>query len=243
VWALDGKSIVFSSVAQVAPGLYLIRTDGAGEAHRLTETDNNFFPFPGSFSPDGNWLAYSQWSSVENRSKIWMAQVEGTLDLPRLGKAEAFLQTSSSEWLPTYSSDGHWLAYSAYESGNTEVYVRSFPESGGKTQISTGGGSHPVWSRSERKLFFLTPDWRIMVVDYSTTGDSFAAGKPHVWFQRGLAWLGGCYPYDPAPDGKRFAVVLNPAGAGEQGLKPTDSVTVLLNFFDELRRKVPTGNN
>jgi hypothetical protein len=35
-------------------------------------------------------------------------------------------------------------------------------------------------------------------------------------------------------------VVLNPGGT-EQG--PTDSVTVLLNFFDELRRKVPAGKN
>jgi serine/threonine-protein kinase len=241
VWAPDGRSIVFSSIAQAAPGIYSIRSDGAGEAHRLT--DNNSFPAPESFSPDGKWLAYSQFSTAGNLAKIWIAPVEGTFDLPRLGKAEVFLHTSFSEWSAVYSPDGHWLAYNSYESGNYEVYVQPFPGPGGKTQISTGGGSHPLWSHSERKLYFLTPDWRIMVVGYTVTGDSFAAGKPQVWSEKKLAWLGGCYPYDLAPDGKRFAVVLNPAGAGEQGLEPTDSVTVLLNFFDELARKVPAGRS
>jgi hypothetical protein len=82
-----------------------------------------------------------------------------------------------------------------------------------------------------------------MVVDYNATGDSLTAGKPRVWSQKSFAWLGGCYPYDLAPDGKRFAFVLNPYAAGEQSIKPTDSVMVLLNFFDELRRKVPAGRN
>ena len=71
----------------------------------------------------------------------------------------------------------------------------------------------------------------------------FTAAKPQLWSEKKLAYLGGCYPYDLAPDGKRFAVVLNPDTAGEQGRKPTDSVIVLLNFFDELRRRVPTGGN
>ena len=59
------------------------------------------------------------------------------------------------------------------------------------------------------------------------------------WCQRKLAYLGGCYRYDLAPDGKRFAVVMNPDTAGESGRKPTDHVVVLLNFFDELSRKIP----
>lgn len=133
------------------------------------------------------------------------------------------------------------MAYSSNESGSYELYVRPFPGPGGKSQISTGGGEYPIWSRDGHKLFFLTLDWRIMVVDYISRGDSFTAGKPQVWSQKSLAFLGGNYPYDLAPDGKRFAVVLNPAETPEQAQKPIDSVTVLLNFFDELRRKVPGG--
>jgi hypothetical protein len=56
-----------------------------------------------------------------------------------------------------------------------------------------------------------------------------------------FGWLGGNYPYDLAPDGKRFAAVLNAGAGAGQDQRPTDSVTVLLNFFDELRRRVPAG--
>jgi hypothetical protein len=48
----------------------------------------------------------------------------------------------------------------------------------------------------------------------------------------------GVCPYDLAPDGKRFAVVLYPDGSAQ---KPITSVAVLLNFFDELKRRVPVG--
>jgi serine/threonine-protein kinase len=241
VWTPDGKSIVFSSYLQPASGIYWVRADGAGEAQRLT--DGKTMQSPCSFSPDGKRLAYYQWSADFRISEIWTAPVEGDRDHPRLGKAEAFLRSSFYETLPAFSTDGRWLAYSSNESGNRELYVRPFPGPGGKSQISTGGGSHPIWSRDGRKLFFLTPDWRIMAVDYSAQGDSFAAGRPLLWSQKNLAFLGGNYPYDLAPDGKRFAVVMNPGAAVEQNLRSTDSVTVLLNFFDELRRKVPAGKN
>jgi hypothetical protein len=79
-----------------------------------------------------------------------------------------------------------------------------------------------------------------MVASYAAKGDSFAAGRPQVWARENLPSLGGNYPYDLAPDGKRFAVVLNP---GRAQVRSTDSVTVLLNFFDELRRKVPPGKD
>ncbi len=79
-----------------------------------------------------------------------------------------------------------------------------------------------------------------MATSYSAKGGSFAAGKPQVWAQENLPYLGGNYPYDLAPDGKRFAVVLNPGGTE---VRSTDSVTVLVNFFDELRRKVPPGKD
>jgi hypothetical protein len=135
------------------------------------------------------------------------------------------------------------MAYSSDESGIMELYVRAFPGPGAKNQISTGGGNRPIWSPHGRQLFFLTPDLRIMVADYSIHGNTFSAGRPQVWSQAKLAFVGGNYPYDVARDGKRFAVVMNPGVSAEQAQRPTDSVTVLLNFFDELHRKVPTGKN
>jgi eukaryotic-like serine/threonine-protein kinase len=240
VWTPDGKNIVFASWEQATPGIYWIRADGAGEAQRLTETDGGIvIQYPHSFSPDGKWLAFSQ-SGFGTQAETWIAPIKGDRDHPRLGKAEAFLHTSFSEWDPAFSPDGRWLAYESNESGSYEVYVRPFPGPGGKSQISTSGGLYPIWSRDGHKIFFVAPDRRIMVTSYSAKGDTFSAGKPQVWSQKNLIEAGGNYTYDLAPDGKRFAVVLNPGGTEERS---TDSVTVLLNFFDELRRKVPPGKN
>ena len=231
----------FDSNSQPASGLYWARADGAGEVQRLTDTKAAYWT-AGSVSPDGKRLAFCV-AATDFSSQIWTAPIEGDRDLPRLGKAELFSRNSASEEFPAFSPDGRWLAYSSTESGTEELYVQPFPGPGGKSQISTGGGLNPIWSRTEHKLFFLTPDWRIMAASYTSDGDAFNAGKPQVWSQRKLAYLGGCYPYDLAPDGKRFAVVLNPDFTGEPGRKPTDHVMVLPNFFDELRRKVPAAKH
>ena len=111
-------------------------------------------------------------------------------------------------------------------------------------QISTGGGFHPIWSRDGRELFCetLSPDNRIMVATYTAKADSFAADKPRLWSNTQISdpnlitWM-----LDLAPDGKRFAVILRPEATGEQ--KGSAHVTVLLNFFDELRRRVPAGSS
>jgi Tol biopolymer transport system component len=243
VWTPDGKGIVFVSTGQVAPGIYWIRADGSGEPQRLTENPRGENPRgPRSFSPDGKRLAYTQ-RNADGNFEIWTAPVEGDHDRTRLGNAEPFLRTSFSQTEPAFSADGHWLAYSSNESGAYELYVRPFPGPGGKSQISTFGGGHPIWSRNGRQLFFLSSDWRTMVTDYTARGDSFTAGKPQLWSQKNLVYEAGNYPYDLTPDGKRFAVVLNAETTAEKAQRPLDSVTVLPNFFDELRRKVPTGKN
>ena len=100
-----------------------------------------------------------------------------------------------------------------------------------KQPVSTGGGEFPIWSRNGRELFFLSPDWRIMVVSYTAGGDIFAPGKPRLWSYKRLL-RSPAQNYDLAPDGKRFAVVLATDGTAE----PITQLTVLLNFFDELRR-------
>ena len=113
----------------------------------------------------------------------------------------------------------------------------ALPRDGGKRQISIRGGRFPIWSPNGRELFFLGPDQRIRVTDYTASGNSFSPGAPRVWSEKRLADLGVDRAYDLAPDGKRFAVVLDPEEVDTS--KPITSVTVLVNFFDELRRRVP----
>ena len=98
----------------------------------------------------------------------------------------------------------------------------------------------PTWSRNGRELFFYTPlDRRIRVADYAVKGNSFVAGKPRAWSQKTLMIARVGSTFDLAPDGKRFAVALYADRTAEP--KPITHITVLQNFFDELRRRVPTG--
>ena len=194
-----------------------------------------------SFSPDGKRLAYEQ-RSADGHLEIWTAPVEGNDDRGasqvRLGEAKPFLRTAFDESYPAFSPDGPWLAYQSNETGTYEVYVRRFPGPGRKLPISTGGGRFPVWLRNSRELFFLGMDGYIRVVSYTAKDDSFTFGKPRMWSSKSLLVRFGVCPYDLARDGKRFAVVLYPDGSAQ---KPITSVAVLLNFFDELKRRVPVG--
>src|ERR1700676_5576985 len=82
-------------------------------------------------------------------------------------KAEPFLRTPFNEGAARFSPDGRWLAYISDESGRFEVYVQSYPGPGGKWQISTEGGTEPVWTRNGRELFYRSGD-KMMAVDVAT---------------------------------------------------------------------------
>src|SRR5262249_11782683 len=108
-----------------------------------------------------------------------------------------------------------------------------------KSRISTTSGMFPVWSRTGRELFFQSLEsGQIMVTSYKESGDSFVAAKPEVWSDKRVLASAIVPAYDVAPDGKSVAVLLYADGTAEQ--KPVTNVTFLLNFFDELRRRVPT---
>jgi hypothetical protein len=118
------------------------------------------------------------------------------------------------------------------------VFVQPYPGTGGRWQISNGSGRFPIWSQNGHELFFLGPDHRIRAVEYTVDGHSFSPGQSRVWSETRVADLGVNSAYDLAPDGKRFAAILNvDQGAESNGHA---SVTVLVNFPDELRQRLGT---
>jgi len=243
VWMPDGKHIVFESEGTGNFSLQWIRADGAGEAQRLLESKNAQTPY--SFSADGNRLAFSE-KNAETRTDLWTLPLDTTdPEHPKPGKPQLFLRTPFTQEAPAFSPDGRWVAYSSTESGRREVYVRPFPAGGPsgpvRVTISTGGGRTPIWSRDGRELFYEGPDGRIMATAYTAQGDSFVAGKPLPWSNKQLANIGPAgWDLDRAPDGKRFVATVSRAdSAGEP--KVSVQVTFLLNFFDEVRRRIPTG--
>ena len=232
VWAPDGKHIAFGSVGK-DHSLYWTRSDGAGDPQRLLQGPNILAPW--SFSPDGRRLAYFE--RIPRSGDVSTLPLDLTdPDRPKAGAPEPFHHTPADELCPSFSPDGRWIAYLSIESGRGEIYVRPFPaKPEGKWQVSSGGGL-AFWGKNGRELFYEGTDNRIMVVDYTIQGDSFVAAKPRLWSETQV-FNPGLLNMDLAPDGKRFAVLYSPepADAG----KGSVHVTMLLNYFDEVKRRIP----
>jgi hypothetical protein len=239
VWTPDGQRIVYDSSEKGTGGnLWWIRADGGGDAQRLAESKGAQVPW--SWSPDGKTLAFLQ-NNPGTGWDIMTMPVEGSEKTGwKPGEPKPFLSTPATEVHPAFSPDGRWIAYMSVESTTTEVYVRPFPGPGGKWQISTGGGLMPEWSRNGKELFYRTTDQKIMVVSYTTSGDSFHADKPRLWSPGQFTNRGTSLNYALHPDGKRFAVLKAP-NATEAA--PIKNASFIFNFFDELHRKVPAGKN
>jgi hypothetical protein len=159
VWSPDGRHIAF-----YGPGsIWWVRSDGAGKPQPLIQT--KYVLVPWSFTPDGKRLAYFE-QHPGTAFDIETATIESDGSGLRAGKSEIFLQTPADERDPAFSPDGRWLAYDSNESGKSEVYVRAFPDKGGKSRISNAGGKFPFWSGNGRELFFQGQDNRIMVAAY-----------------------------------------------------------------------------
>ena len=240
LWTPDGQRIVYASSEKgIPPNLWWIRADGGGDAQRLTESKNA--QIPNSWSPDGKILAFFE-SSPTTFYDAMIMPIEGSEKSGwKPGQPKPFVNTAFNEILPAFSPDGKWIAYQSNESGNYEIYVRPFPGPGGRWQVSAGGGGYPTWSRNGKELFYRAPDLKIMVANYTESGDSFRADKPRVWSTGLFANHGAATDFSLHPDGKRFAVFKVP---GSDTAPPAvTNVTFIFNFFDELRAKVPTEKN
>jgi eukaryotic-like serine/threonine-protein kinase len=240
VWTPDGQRITYASRDNSGRqfNIYWRRADGSGEAQRLTESkyDQN----PESWGPDGRVLAFTE-INPDTRADILTLSVEGDEKSGwKVGSPKPFLNSPFWEAMSSFSPDGRWLAYASNESGALEVYIRPFPGPGGKWQVSTNGGVFPKWSRNGKELFYSTRDNKIMVVRYTTPGNSFQADKPRLLSPGQFAYRGGTSNFDVHPDGKRFAVLKAP---GSENQPAINKVNFIFNFFDELRRKVPPGRD
>jgi eukaryotic-like serine/threonine-protein kinase len=225
-WTPDGKRIAFTSTKDGALSIFWQRADGSGGLEKLSTSENTRVPM--SWSPDGKLLAFLE-----------VDQTTGyDIGVLRMGdrSAQPFLRTPFSEAVPRFSPDGRWLAYLSNESGRYEIYVQPYPGPGGKWQISTEGGTEPVWNPDGRELFYRSGD-KMMAVDI-TTQPSFSAGKPRVLFEGRYEPAPLTNPnYDVSRDGQRF-LMLKPAGQADEA---ATQINVVLNWFEELKRLVPPG--
>jgi serine/threonine protein kinase/Tol biopolymer transport system component len=224
LWTPDAKRIAFASINEGASDIFWQMADGSGGLERLITSE--YLQAPSSWSPDGQLLALVRFNS-NKRLEIWVLSISDR-------KAQLFLQTRFDEAAPQFSPDGRWLAYTSNESGRYEVYVQPYPGPGGKWQISTEGGMEPVWNPNGRELFYRSGD-KMMAVEI-TTQPGFVAGKPRMLFEGQYDSNIPRANYDVSPDGQRFLMIKT----NKQESAPTQ-INVVLNWFEELKQKVPTG--
>ncbi len=129
------------------------------------------------------------------------------------------------------SPDGHWIAYDSNESGQSEIYVRPFPNvEEGKWQISRDGGTEPVWAPRGQELFYRNGE-AMMVVGFKTE-PTFTAGSPELLFTGRYTTSLAVTNYDISPDGQRFLMIKEDEGQPAR-------INVVLYWFEELKRLVP----
>jgi len=140
------------------------------------------------------------------------------------------------EVAPAVSPDGRWIAYTSFESGRGEVYARPFPNvADGKWQVSTHGGTAPLWAHDGRELFFVNPSREVVVAEVRT-GSGFRVGVRHTLFRIPEDCFAPSYggTWDLTPDDQRFLMARS-----AQTVDASDRRIILAqNWFEELKSKM-----
>jgi serine/threonine-protein kinase len=225
-WTRDGRRIIFSSNREDGrQTLFWQAADGTGSAERLVAG-------PGTvdqavLSPDQTRVVVRAVAS--GSEDIMMVTLQGDRRL------EPLIRTPFIERNANLSPDGRWVAYESNESGRLEIYVRPFPRvDEGRSQISTAGGSRPLWEPDGRGLIYLAPGGATMMRAAVKTGETFNADTPAPLFDvRPYFLLPVGRPFDISPDGSRFLMIAEPDDQGG------DRMNVVVNWSEELKRLVP----
>jgi serine/threonine-protein kinase len=198
-WNPDGKSITIISDRSGIAQPYVHRLDDA------------------TVAPLGNFDARSVYHVEWTRGGEWLVlrtddQAPGKGDIIGLrpgidSVAKPIVATEFSEYAPSLSPDGRFIAYVSNQSGRYEVWVTTFPVPQGKWQVSTAGGTEPLWSRSGRELFYISEGY--FVSSPVTTAPTFEASPPRRLFPIAPFVTYGVFSrnYDVMPDDQRFLMI------------------------------------
>jgi Tol biopolymer transport system component len=230
-WSADSQRITFQSDRDGDPAIFWQAVDGAGTADRLTGPERGASHVPESWSPKGDRLLFSV---ITGRgAALW------TLTLQDRNAVHFTGLQSLNPAGAVFSPDGRWVAYADVERGRPTIFVQPFPATGAKYQLVTKGpGAHqPLWSPDGRELIY-NPAPGVLEAVPVTTLPTFAFGNPLAVprpFQTGPPEVRR--PFDITPSGR--LVGLTAAGATASGVTASPQVHIILNWFEELTRRVP----
>jgi Tol biopolymer transport system component len=219
VWSADGSRVIFYSTRSAAGDIYQKQASGTSADELLLST--NLGKLPSDASRDGRFLMYSE-VNPKTKYDLWVLPLAGDK------KPVPYLVTPFNDADGHFSPDGKWVAYMSDENGKPEVYIQSFPASGGKAQISNGGGSWPRWRGDGKELFYLAPDRKLMAAPIKAGA---LDGVPVPLFETQVDSYTATNRYAPAADGQRFLVNV------PNGAPVSTPLTVVLNWTAGFNKK------
>ena len=224
-WSPDGLSLVFASDRAGDVNLWTKRAYGSNVAELLLDREAQVWE--GTYSPDGTWLVFREGTSSASGGDIYA--IRPGVD----SVAVPLAVTEFEESAISLSPDGLWLAYVSDESGGNEVFVRRFPDATSPVwQVSTSGGTEPLWANSGEELFDINAANELVAVQV-TTGATLATVGEEVLFSVADYLRGVGHPlYDVSPDDQRFVMLRTSVDA------PVARVTWVQNWFEVLRERV-----
>jgi serine/threonine protein kinase/Tol biopolymer transport system component len=194
-WLPDGTTVMYRS----GTGLRVQSTLSSVPGRTLPGTTE--FDYPSGLTPDGKTMVFNR-NSPETSFDVMFAPIDDA------SRATALVQTTAYEGGASLSSDGRWLVYVSNESGRNEVYVRPLERADRRWQVSSDGGSQPVWNPNGTEIFYRIGD-RMMAVAVTAAGNDLRLSAPRQLFVRPYAYGAGITiaNFDVTKDGQRFLMV------------------------------------
>jgi serine/threonine protein kinase len=174
IFSPDGSEVAYFTLSMPPKDLTFFKRpfNGSGKAEILFHPEYPIQDF--YWSADGKFITYTMRGHSPD---LFVLPLKGDR------KPYPYLQSEAMEANGVLSPDGRWIAYESNVSGQSEIYVGSFPlDAGGVWEISTEGGEQPLWRRDGKELFYLTLDKRLIATEVQT-GPVFKPGVSRELFQ------------------------------------------------------------
>jgi Tol biopolymer transport system component len=224
-WSADGRTILFTSDRSGERDLYRVPAEGpAADSLVFSSSDSKSL---NAWSPDERFAIYDTGAraAIDAQGHVNKDLMVVTLD--GTPHARPLVATKAAESTADISPDGTLVAYQSTETGRPEVFIETFPETGGRRQVTTTGGMEPVWGRHGRELFFLSARDELCAIDVIRSNGTVRFGPSRVLFRR-QDLPNAFRRYAALPDGQGFVMLTAPSHP------TTQRMTVLVNWRSTL---------